>query len=153
MKYCTVKTELGEIYIAEEKGEIILLTFDKKEVKKMEESVSEVLTEAKKQITEYFQGERKEFRLPLKLEGTDFQKRVWKALEEIPYGETRSYEEIAEAVHSPKAFRAVGNANNKNPISIILPCHRVIGKSGKLVGYGGGLDKKEYLLDLERKYK
>lgn len=153
MKYCEIETELGKIYIAEEIGELILLSFDKREVEEMEEGSTETLEEARKQISEYFKGERKEFQLPLKLKGTDFQKKVWKSLEDIPYGETKSYQEIAEAVHSPKAFRAVGNANNKNPISIILPCHRVIGKSGKLVGYGGGLDKKEFLLELERKYK
>lgn len=153
MKYIGIETELGKVYVGEEDGEIILTTFDKGEVEESEEGSTEILEEAEKQILEYFKGKRKEFRLPLKLKGTDFQKRVWKALEEIPYGETRSYEEIAEAVHSPKAFRAVGNANNKNPISIILPCHRVIGKGGKLVGYGGGLDKKEFLLELERKFK
>lgn len=153
MKYIGIETELGKVYVGEEDGEIILTTFDKGEVEESEEGSTEILEEAEKQILEYFKGKRKEFRLPLKLKGTDFQKRVWKALEEIPYGETRSYQEIAEAVHSPKAFRAVGNANNKNPISIILPCHRVIGKGGKLVGYGGGLDKKEFLLELERKFK
>lgn len=153
MKYIGIETELGKVYVGEEDGEIILTTFDKGEVEESEEGSTEILEEAEKQILEYFKGKRKEFRLPLKLKGTDFQKRVWKALEEIPYGETRSYQEIAEAVHSPKAFRAVGNANNKNPISIIIPCHRVIGKSGKLVGYGGGLDKKEYLLHLEEQFK
>ena len=95
-------------------------------------------------------GRRREFQLPLAPKGTEFQQKVWKALLDIPYGETRSYGEIARAIGNPKASRAVGMANNRNPIAIIIPCHRVIGSTGKLVGYGGGLDKKEFLLNLER---
>lgn len=108
--------------------------------------------EAARQLREYFAGERTEFSLPLKPQGTPFQLAVWRALTEIPYGETRSYGAIAAAVGNPKASRAVGMANNRNPISIIVPCHRVIGSTGKLVGYGGGLDKKIALLELERKH-
>ncbi len=103
------------------------------------------------QLDEYFAGKRQNFELPLQLHGTDFQKSVWQALCDIPYGETRSYQEIAQAIGNIKACRAVGLANNKNPISIIVPCHRVVGKSGKLVGYAGGLEMKEGLLNLERK--
>jgi len=108
--------------------------------------------EAAAQLREYFAGERKVFTLPLKPVGTPFQLAVWHALTKIPYGETRSYGAIAAAVGNPKASRAVGMANNRNPISIIVPCHRVIGSTGKLVGYGGGLDKKIVLLELERKH-
>jgi len=109
-----------------------------------------LLKEAGKQLKEYFLGTRTAFQLPLCPKGTDFQKAVWKALENIPYGETKSYKDIAEAVGSPKGFRAVGMANNKNPIPIIIPCHRVIGADGKLVGYGGGLPIKVKLLELEK---
>jgi len=103
-----------------------------------------------KQLTEYFEGRRKVFDFPIKLNGTDFQKAVWKELLKIPYGETCSYKEIAEKIENPKACRAVGMANNKNPILIAVPCHRVIGADGSLVGYGGGLDMKKTLLDLEK---
>ena len=105
------------------------------------------------QLREYFSGKRKDFDLPLEPQGTDFQKKVWKALTEIPYGETRSYKDVAEEAGSPKAFRAVGQANHNNPITIIIPCHRVISSDGGLGGYGGGLDVKEMLLELERKYR
>ncbi len=105
--------------------------------------------EVKRQLNEYFRGERKTFDLPLALCGTPFQLKVWEALQTIPYGDTRSYKEIAIQVGSPKGCRAVGMANNKNPIPIIIPCHRVVGGNGKLVGYAGGLDKKEYLLEVE----
>jgi len=103
------------------------------------------------QIKEYLNGERTVFDFPYEMKGTEFQKKVWSALCEIPYGQTRSYKEIAEKVGSPKAYRAVGMANNKNPISIAVPCHRVVGSNGKLVGYAGGLDMKQYLLELESK--
>jgi len=105
------------------------------------------------QIQEYLEGKRVDFDFPYELKGTEFQKKVWNALSDIPYGQTRSYKDIAEAVGSPKAYRAVGMANNKNPITIALPCHRVIGANGKLVGYAGGMDMKEYLLELERSKK
>ncbi len=102
------------------------------------------------QLTEYLENKRIDFDVPYTLIGTDFQKKVWAALCEIPYGETRSYKEIATAVGNPKASRAVGLANNRNPIAIIVPCHRVIASDGKLTGYAGGLDVKEQLLKLER---
>ncbi len=105
------------------------------------------------QLLEYFSGKRKKFDLPCQLNGTDFQKKVWQALCEIPYGETRTYKEVATAVGNPKASRAIGLANNKNPIAIIYPCHRVIGSSGKLVGYAGGLEMKESLLKMEAENK
>ena len=101
------------------------------------------------QFKEYFGGIRKTFDIPLMPKGTAFQKSVWKALLKIPYGQTRSYRETAAMAGNPKACRAAGMANNRNPIAIIIPCHRVIGADGSLTGYGGGLDKKQYLLELE----
>jgi methylated-DNA-[protein]-cysteine S-methyltransferase len=108
-----------------------------------------LIKKAAAQISEYLEGKRKKFDLPLVLHGTEFQKTVWRALQTIPYGETRSYKDIAVLAGSPKAFRAVGMANNRNPVSIIIPCHRVIGSNGDLVGYGGGLPVKKFLLELE----
>ena len=101
------------------------------------------------QLEAYFAGRRTRFELPLAPEGSDFQQRVWAALQEIPYGETESYGELAARIGSPGAARAVGLANGKNPIGIVIPCHRVVGSSGSLTGYGGGLDRKRALLDLE----
>lgn len=104
------------------------------------------------EITEYLEGKRRVFELPIYSSGTVFQQEVWKELCRIPYGETRSYREVAEAIGNPKACRAVGMANNKNPIGIIVPCHRVIGANGSLTGYGGGLEIKKYLLDREENF-
>lgn len=106
--------------------------------------------DAVEQLEDYFAGERQDFDLRLVLEGTAFQHRVWEALRTIPYGETRSYGEIAEQIGSPAAFRAVGLANGHNPIAVIVPCHRVIGANGSLTGFGGGLDRKRTLLNLEK---
>ncbi len=114
---------------------------------------TELTDKAFKQLLEYFDGKRKLFDIPYKLIGTDFQKKVWSALCDIPYGEVRSYKDIATSVGNEKASRAIGMANNKNPITVIVPCHRVIGANGKLVGYAGGLDMKEYLLKLESENK
>lgn len=113
--------------------------------------IDSVAQNAMDQLCEYFDGSRQIFSLPLEPRGTEFQRRVWKALCEIPYGETRSYAEIAVSVGNPKGCRAVGMANHRNPISIFIPCHRVIGTDGSLVGYGGGIDIKRYLLDLEKR--
>ncbi|MFT7682425.1 MAG: methylated-DNA-[protein]-cysteine S-methyltransferase [Moritella dasanensis] len=104
------------------------------------------------QLQEYFNGQRHEFSIPLAANGTEFQNKVWQALTTIPYGETWSYKDLAIAVGNPKASQAVGGANSKNPISIIVPCHRVIGKNGNLTGYAGGLDIKQRLLNLETKH-
>ena len=109
-----------------------------------------VLKETKRQLGEYFKGRRKTFNLPLDFAGTAFQKSVWKALLKIPYGQTRSYGELAKQLGNAKAMRAVGAANGRNPISIVAPCHRVIGASGKLTGFAGGLQAKAFLLQLER---
>ena len=110
----------------------------------------EPFASAIEQLTEYFAGDRQEFDLPLAFGGTAFQQRVWTALREIPYGETESYGELANRIGSPGASRAVGLANGRNPIGIIVPCHRVIGASGSLTGYGGGIERKRQLLDMER---
>lgn len=106
-----------------------------------------------RQLDEYFAGTRRHFDFPHRLHGTPFQEKVWAALRDIPYGETRSYKDIAEAIGHPKAFRAVGMANHANPICIAVPCHRVIGAGGALVGYGGGLDMKTALLALEKAHR
>ncbi|MEV6957945.1 methylated-DNA--[protein]-cysteine S-methyltransferase [Streptomyces sp. NPDC051207] len=106
--------------------------------------------EAEEQLEAYFAGELKEFTLALRLNGTPFQRRVWDELRRIPYGETRTYGELAELLGAPRASRAVGLANGRNPIGVIVPCHRVIGAGGSLTGYGGGLDRKRRLLDFER---
>jgi methylated-DNA-[protein]-cysteine S-methyltransferase len=108
-----------------------------------------ILLKAQQQLHEYFQGKRQVFDLPLEFNGTDFQQKVWQALLNIPYGETRSYKDIAIQIGNIKAVRAVGAANGKNPLSIIAPCHRVVGANGKLVGFAGGLDNKDILLKIE----
>lgn len=116
----------------------------------VEQADHPVLLETQKQLTEYFAGKRQQFNLPLDFAGTEFQQKVWQALLSIPFGETRSYRDIAEQIGNIKAVRAVGAANGKNPISIIAPCHRVVGTNGKLVGFAGGLDNKDILLRLEK---
>ena len=145
------ETEIGLIAISELEGEIKSLYFSKSRVPESDAQIKEskVLKEAYSQLKAYLKGDLRDFSLPLSPEGTEFQLNVWKALCDIPYGKTASYKEIAEAVNNPKAYRAVGNANNKNPISIFIPCHRVIASNGKLAGYGGGIAIKERLLKLE----
>ena len=148
------ESELGLIGIAEKDSKITHLFFQNESfpLDGYIERETTVLSDASKQLKEYFEGSRKEFDLPLAPEGTEFMQRVWKALLTIPYGETRSYKQIAELAGNVKACRAVGMANNRNPISILIPCHRVVGADGSLVGYGGGLDKKVRLLELEGSY-
>lgn len=107
----------------------------------------------KTELEEYFAGKRKHFDLPLEGEGTDFQKKVWKELENIPYGETRTYGEVAKMINNPKAVRAIGMANHNNPILILVPCHRVIGADGSLTGYAAGIEAKRYLLEFEKNNK
>ncbi len=143
---CVIKSPIGNLKIEEEDNYIVEVSFTEE---KETQVSSDLLRRCVTEIEEYFRGNRKEFDLPLLLKGTDFQKRVWHALEKIPYGQTRSYQDIAMMIKNPKASRAVGMANHVNPIVILVPCHRVIGKNGKLTGYGGGLDKKKYLLELE----
>ncbi|AGF54449.1 methylated-DNA--[protein]-cysteine S-methyltransferase [Clostridium saccharoperbutylacetonicum] len=147
------ESKIGLIKIEESGISVTKLDFvsnnDKENI--IEGSKTELLIEIVKQLDEYFDGTRKVFDLPIEPEGTEFQKKVWKALIEIPYGETKSYGEIAKIIGNDKAARAVGMANNKNPIAIIIPCHRVIGANGNLVGYAGGLELKEKLLELEKR--
>ena len=140
---------LGQILIGESGGYITSLHQYTDDPDDAIDRETEVLVRAYTQLQEYFAGERKTFDLPVRLSGTPFQQSVWQALQRIPYGETRSYRDIAEAIGNPKAVRAVGSANNRNPLFIIIPCHRVIGSDGSLVGYGGGLAMKQFLLDLE----
>lgn len=153
----TVKTPVGLLkLVASDKGLAAILweNDDPKRVRLdhgLEDKKHKVLVEAERQLLEYFAGTRDAFSLPLDFSGTPFQKKVWAALCRIPFGETRSYADIAKEVGSPKAVRAVGSANGKNPISIVAPCHRVIGKNGKLTGFAGGLEVKEFLLGLERR--
>ncbi|MBO4831057.1 MAG: methylated-DNA--[protein]-cysteine S-methyltransferase [Oscillospiraceae bacterium] len=153
MTACTVfDSPAGKILIAEEDRAITLVGFLTREPPpEASDPPTPLLKEAAMQLSEYFAGARREFDLPLRLRGTQFQLAVWNALRAIPYGETRSYADIAAAVGNEKACRAVGMANHRNPVSIIVPCHRVIGKGGSLTGYGGGIDKKEFLLSLERR--
>jgi methylated-DNA-[protein]-cysteine S-methyltransferase len=120
---------------------------------KSAQKAQKILEASKLQLVKYFKGDLKKFNLPVKQNGTEFQKKVWQMLDSIPYGETISYAELAERVKSPKACRAVGSANGKNKLPIILPCHRVIGKNGTLTGFGGGLKIKSLLLKLESQYK
>lgn len=134
-------------------NEKALLVVEFVETKGEETEQNEILKEVKRQLEEYFEGKRKNFELELFLEGTDFQKKVWSELANIPYGETISYKEQAERIGNVKAIRAVGTTNGKNKIPIILPCHRVIGTNGKLTGYAGGLHRKQWLLDLEKRLK
>ena len=151
MNYCYMDSPVGRLLIVEDAGAITNVEFDKEPPEGVQMGNSALLDECKRQLEEYFAGERREFDLPLSMKGTPFQMACWQALQEIPYGETRSYADIARRIGRPKACRAVGGANHVNPISIIVPCHRVIGAGGSLVGYGGGLSRKEYLLELEKR--
>jgi len=144
---------IGILVLGEEEGFLTRVSYQEQLKTPYVIEKTPLLHQAEQQLMEYFQGERTTFTLPLKPMGTEFQKKVWQGLQNIPYGDTASYGDIAKEIGNPKGARAVGLANNKNPISIIIPCHRVIGKNGKLVGYGGGLEKKLFLLDLEAKYK
>lgn len=141
------ETDIGRLFIEADEECITKISFFEIKGDRCE---TFLIKNAHSQIMDYFQGRRKKFDFPLRLEGTDFQKSVWQELMKIPYGKTASYLDIAKAVGNPKACRAVGMANNKNNIAIVIPCHRVIGSGGKLVGYAGGLDVKQKLLDLEK---
>lgn len=150
--YIKYISPVADLYLVEERGQLVEISFYQPEHRKeMKEKRTELLEEVERQLQEYFAGRLQHFDLPLHPQGTEFQKKVWKALMSIPYGETRSYGEIAKQIGNEKAVRAVGGANHVNPISIVIPCHRVIGKNGSLTGYGGGLKIKETLLTLERK--
>lgn len=147
------QTDIGKLGIVQEGQAITNIYFQDESIPKdFIELETELIKEAGQQIQEYFAGQRKDFTIPLAPNGTPFMQSVWKALLEIPYGETRSYKDIAERIENPKAVRAVGLANNRNPLPVVIPCHRVIGANGKLIGYGGGLDIKILLLELEKKH-
>ena len=148
MFYYEYKTNIGKIYISADKKNILEISFNKPNYDKNE---TPLIKKTFLELEEYFNGQRKTFYLPLKLEGTDFQKKVWKELIKIPYGKTISYKELATSIGNEKACRAVGMANNKNKIMIVIPCHRVIGSNGDLTGYAGGLNIKQQLLELEAK--
>ena len=142
-------SEIGPLEVVGNQRGIFTITFGADEFES-DRNLPAPMTECLRQLAEYFKGRRQKFSIPLLLEGTDFQKAVWRQLQKIPFGQTASYGDVARAIGSPKAFRAVGNANNKNPIPLIIPCHRVIGSDGKLVGFGGGIWRKEWLLDHEK---
>jgi len=156
--YSKMKSPIGPLWVAVSNKGVVMVDWGSREFPPVgfDKNASWVISEEKteqvrKQLTQYFDGHRTEFTVPLDpRKGTDFQKKCWDVLVKIPYGQTRSYQEVAKAAGSPLAFRAVGQANHVNPIPIIIPCHRVINADGHLGGYGGGLDVKEQLLSLER---
>lgn len=149
--YFTYSTQIGEITIAEENNAVTNICISKQGAFKADVlKETETIKQAIFQLKEYLSGQRQSFELNLNPKGTEFQKKVWKALQNIPYGKTRTYKQVAEAIENPKSCRAVGMANNKNPIFIVIPCHRVIGADGSLTGYGAGLPIKERLLKLEK---
>lgn len=151
MIYCFgYQTKIGKIYISAENNFVVEISFLEPEY---EEKETSLIKETYGQLQEYFEGKRKSFNVPIKLNGSEFQKKVWTELLKIPYGSTVSYKDIAKLVGNENASRAVGMANNKNKIMFIIPCHRVIGKNGSLTGYAGGLDIKKQLLELEIKNK
>ncbi|MED1479713.1 methylated-DNA--[protein]-cysteine S-methyltransferase [Bacillus altitudinis] len=156
MYYTVYTAPIGALYILEKDGAIIEVKFDdesflvKEQRDRFKQEDTPVLKEAKKQLDEYFKGDRKVFDLPLKQAGSPFQEQVWEALSTIPYGESKSYADIAEAIDNPKAVRAIGQANRRNALPIFIPCHRVIGKDRTLTGYAGTkTGMKAILLELE----
>ena len=155
MNYSVMQSPIGPLTIVATNGALVAVLMDGHHRSPVPESawgerVDDALPDATLQLGEYFAGKRQAFDLPLAPSGTEFQRRVWAALAEIPYGETRSYGQIATAIGRPGASRAVGMANGRNPVSIVVPCHRVVGASGSLTGYAGGPERKQFLLDLER---
>ncbi len=159
--YTKLESPVGNLWLIASDEGLHALVWDKdikddkykSAIKNLAESKSHpVIAKAIKQLTEYFKGQRKDFDLPLAAIGTEFQKRAWQQLSRIPYGQTINYAEQATRLGIPKASRAVGTANSRNPISIIVPCHRVIAKSGSLAGFAGGLHNKKFLLELEQRY-
>ena len=144
---------IGIVEIVSDESSIIELEFVEKAMENNLQTAPQVLQSALQQVEEYFQGKRSVFDLKLKAEGTEFQKKVWKSLTQVPYGDTACYGDIAAAVGNSKASRAVGGANNKNKIAIIIPCHRIVGADGSLTGYAGGLWRKEWLLKHEKDNK
>lgn len=156
-RYDIMPSPVGDLLlVADEVGlsHIVMLPWDRApDLATMTRDETGVLGSARDQLDEYFEGERTAFDVTLSMHGSPFQRRVWEALGEIPYGETWSYGQLARTVGDVKASRAVGSANGQNPVPIIVPCHRVIGATGKLVGYGGGLERKKYLLGMEARVR
>lgn len=153
----TLPSPIGNLILAATEKKVVALVWSREELKRIgipawkEGPTCDMLEEAAKQLGEYFRGERRKFGLPLELQGTAFQKRVWTELAKIPFGKTWSYQELARRVGNPGAVRAVGTANGRNPVCIFIPCHRVVRLSGELGGYAGGGGIKAFLLDLESK--
>lgn len=148
-----INSKVGPLYLVASSSHLcgVFWKDQKIEKEKTGSAESKMLDKAEKQIAEYLDNKRKQFDLPIEMEGTAFQKRVWDELKKIPYGETRSYKDIARALKDANASRAVGTANGRNPISLIVPCHRVISSDGTMGGYAGGLTIKEMLLSIEKK--
>lgn len=156
MYYCYLDTPIGELLLAGEPESLQLISFPRGKMR-IEPSPDWQYSEgpfekARTQLKEYFSGKRRDFDLPLKPNGTPFQLTVLEALSDIPYGKTASYGEVAKRIGKPKASRAVGAANGRNPLPIVIPCHRVVGSNGSLTGFGGGIDTKQALLELEREH-
>jgi methylated-DNA-[protein]-cysteine S-methyltransferase len=153
----TYNSPVGQLYLVEGDKKLRAVSFARnwQDVRRnfphVEIKNTTLLRSAKRQLREYFRGDRRSFDLPYEVNGTEFQTRVWRALTKIPYGQTRTYKQQAMAVGSPNASRAIGRAEGQNPICIVLPCHRVIGSNGRLTGFGGGMEAKKYLLSLEGK--
>jgi methylated-DNA-[protein]-cysteine S-methyltransferase len=149
MKTAFINTPVGILELKGDAEGLASVLFKDEENDVVSEKIPKELKDAALQLQEYFEGNRKEFNLKLSLEGTDFQKRVWEELQQIPFGKTTSYQQMANTLGDPKVIRAAASANGKNPISIIIPCHRVIGSDGSLTGYAGGLHRKKWLLEFE----
>ncbi len=157
LKYKMIDSPVGSLKIVDNEGFLVAVLWDNENPKRVrlsqmiEDQIDPLILETEKQLSEYFFKQRKEFNLPIETDGTLYQEGVWELLRQIPYGTTASYKDIALKMHNPLAVRAVGSANGRNPISIIIPCHRVIASSGRLAGFAGGVDRKKILLDLESK--
>lgn len=147
---CFINTPVSHLKITQFDSSIVKIEFAHPISEHNAPPGTSLLRETKKQIDSYFHKKITKFDLPIKFYGTEFQQKVWNALSSIPYGQTKTYKQIAAQIGNPKAFRAVGGANNKNPLPIIVPCHRVVGANGKLVGYAGGIHIKNFLLNLEK---
>lgn len=148
----TFSTPLGDMDSVSDDENLFALVFTDKNIISTSNTRSRVQTELEKQLQAYFKGELVSFSIPTKVTGTVFQNMAWQALQQIPFGQTRSYLEQAQTINKPKAFRAVANANAKNPISILIPCHRIINHNGKLGGYAGGIKRKQWLLEHEKQF-
>ena len=149
MDFCLFDTPVGQMALAGEGDAISRLYLPGLPLPRLASRETPLLARGREELLEYLAGSRRDFDLPLAPQGTPFQQRVWAALREIPYGQTRSYRELAQAAGSPRGYRAVGMANHRNPIPILIPCHRVVGADGSLTGYAGGLELKRKLLELE----